>query len=39
MKLDAIGIIAKDLNASVKFYRLLGLEFPDPETEDHIEAK
>ena len=36
-KLDAIGIVSKDLKASVAFYRLLGLAFPDPDG-DHIEA-
>lgn len=38
-KLDAIGIIAKDMGASLRFYRLLGLDFPE-ETggEDHVEA-
>ena len=30
-KLDAIGIVSKDLKASVAFYRLLGLAFPDPD--------
>lgn len=38
MKLDAIGIVAHDLNESMKFYRLLGLDFPDHTTEDHVEA-
>ena len=36
-KLDAIGIVSKDLVASVRFYRLLGVPFPD-STEDHQEA-
>ena len=36
-KLDAIGIVSKDLRASVAFYRLLGLAFPD-EGADHLEA-
>src|SRR5688572_30588408 len=35
--LDAIGIVAADVAASAKFYRLLGLEFPD-SAEDHLEA-
>jgi uncharacterized glyoxalase superfamily protein PhnB len=39
MKLDAIGIVAKDLRKSVVFYRMLGLGFPDaPGSEDHVEA-
>ena len=29
--LDMIGIISTNLERSVAFYRLLGLEFPDPE--------
>ena len=36
-ELDAIGIVSADLNASVRFYRLVGLQVPDA-TEDHIEA-
>lgn len=36
-QLDAIGITSKDLAASVRFYRLLGVPFADP-TEDHLEA-
>ena len=36
-KLDAIGIVSKDLKASVAFYRLLGIAFPDPDG-DHLEA-
>ncbi len=35
--LDAFGIVCADIAKSVKFYRLLGLEFPDPG-DDHIEA-
>ena len=37
MKLDAIGIVSADMKESIRFYRLLGLDFPDSE-EDHIEA-
>ncbi len=37
MKLDAIGIVSRDMKESVRFYRLLGLDFPDSD-EDHIEA-
>ena len=40
-RLDAIGLIVSDLEASVAFYRLLGLEFPvevDPEGHGHVEA-
>ncbi len=38
-RLDAIGIVARDLDAAIRFYRLLGLAFPDrAEGEDHLEA-
>ena len=36
--LAAIGIVSKDLKESVRFYRLLGLSFPDPDG-DHVEAR
>jgi catechol 2,3-dioxygenase-like lactoylglutathione lyase family enzyme len=35
--LDAIGIVSKDLAASIRFYGLLGVKFP-PLGEDHLEA-
>jgi uncharacterized glyoxalase superfamily protein PhnB len=35
--LNAIGIVSKDLGASVRFYRLLGVTFPEPDG-DHVEA-
>ncbi|HEV2250395.1 MAG TPA: VOC family protein [Candidatus Limnocylindria bacterium] len=35
--LNAIGIVSQDLGASVRFYRLLGAAFPDPDG-DHVEA-
>lgn len=31
VQLDMIGIVAKDVQASVEFYRQLGIDFPDPE--------
>jgi uncharacterized glyoxalase superfamily protein PhnB len=31
IQLDMIGITAEDVQASVAFYRLLGVDFPDPE--------
>lgn len=37
-QIDAIGIAASDIAASVAFYRRLGLDFPDGEPEDHVEA-
>jgi uncharacterized glyoxalase superfamily protein PhnB len=36
-KLAAIGITSRDLGASIRFYRLLGVAFPDPDG-DHVEA-
>ena len=35
-ELNAIGIVSKDLGASVRFYRLLGVAFPEPDG-DHLE--
>jgi uncharacterized glyoxalase superfamily protein PhnB len=37
-RLDAVGIVARDLGTSVGFYRALGLDFPDPGDDDHLEA-
>ena len=34
-QLDAIGLVVSDMEASLAFYRLLGL---DPAGEDHVEA-
>jgi uncharacterized glyoxalase superfamily protein PhnB len=36
-ELSAIGIVVSDLQRSIAFYRLLGVDFPD-EGEGHIEA-
>jgi uncharacterized glyoxalase superfamily protein PhnB len=36
-RLDAIGIVSADLKATVRFYRLVGLDLPE-STEDHIEV-
>lgn len=36
-ELNAIGIVASNLRASVAFYRLLGVDFPE-DGEGHIEA-
>jgi uncharacterized glyoxalase superfamily protein PhnB len=35
--LAAIGIVARDIKESVRFYRLLGVDVPDA-TEDHLDA-
>ena len=39
MQWDFVGITSSDLEASLRFYRLLGCPFPDPNGEDHIEAE
>jgi len=40
MRLDAIGIVAKNVRESIRFYSLLGLDFGAPKPdEDHVEAK
>jgi len=36
-ELNAIGIVSSDLAASIAFYRLLGVDFPE-DSEGHIEA-
>ncbi len=39
MHLDAIGIVVTDVPRALRFYRLLGLDFPEPESgQDHLEA-
>jgi catechol 2,3-dioxygenase-like lactoylglutathione lyase family enzyme len=35
--LNAVGIVAADMAASVRFYQLLGLDVPDPSP-DHLET-
>ncbi len=37
-ELEAFGITTADMAASVRFYRLLGVETPDPG-EEHVEAR
>ena len=38
-RLDAIGIVVKDMSAALRFYRLLELDFPEESGgEDHVEA-
>ncbi|MBL8065218.1 MAG: VOC family protein [Chthonomonadaceae bacterium] len=38
-RLDAIGIISKNLESTIAFYRLLGLDIPNPAPcEDHVES-
>lgn len=38
-QLNAIGLVTTDLEASLRFYRLLGLDIPaDAETQPHVEV-
>ncbi|HET7807416.1 MAG TPA: VOC family protein [Gaiellaceae bacterium] len=37
-ELNAIGIVASDMAASIRYYRLLGLDMPDTPGEGHVEA-
>jgi catechol 2,3-dioxygenase-like lactoylglutathione lyase family enzyme len=38
-KLDLVGIVARDMGASLSFYRRLGLDIPEGvEDEPHVEA-
>lgn len=39
-KPDMIGIVVKDMRATLEFYRAVGLEIPPgAEQEDHVEVK
>jgi uncharacterized glyoxalase superfamily protein PhnB len=39
-QLDAFGIVVSDMGRALRFYRRLGLEFPDrAEDEGHVEAQ
>jgi catechol 2,3-dioxygenase-like lactoylglutathione lyase family enzyme len=37
-ELNAIGIAVSDMAASIRFYRLLGLEVPETPDEGHVDA-
>lgn len=38
-RLDVVGIVVDDMRASLDFYRLLGVRFPDgADSEGHVEA-
>lgn len=37
-ELAAIGIVASDAARSIRFYRLLGVDFPETPGEGHVEA-
>ena len=36
--LNAIGIVATDMAASIRFYRLLGLDVPETPDEGHVDT-
>ena len=36
--LNAIGIVAADMAASIRFYRLVGLDVPETPDEGHVDA-
>jgi catechol 2,3-dioxygenase-like lactoylglutathione lyase family enzyme len=36
--LNAIGIVASDMAASIRFYRLLGLDVPETSDEGHVDT-
>ena len=37
-ELNAIGIVVSDMERSIAFYRLLGLDVPETPGEDHVDA-
>src|SRR6266480_520614 len=37
-ELNAIGIVATDMAASIRFYRLLGLDVPETPDEGHVDT-
>jgi uncharacterized glyoxalase superfamily protein PhnB len=37
-QLNAIGITVSDMAASIRFYRLVGLDVPDTPSEGHVDA-
>ncbi len=39
MGLDAIGIVSKDINKSIEFYKLLGIELKKTGGPDHLEGQ
>src|SRR3954452_13858057 len=36
--LNAIGIVVSDMERSIRFYRLLGVDFPETPDEGHLDA-
>jgi catechol 2,3-dioxygenase-like lactoylglutathione lyase family enzyme len=37
-QLNAIGIVASDMAASIRFYRLVGLDVPNTPSEGHVDT-
>jgi hypothetical protein len=37
-QLNALGIVASDMTAPIRFYRLLGLDVTDTPGEGHVDA-
>jgi len=37
-ELNAIGIVVSDMERSIRFYRLLGVDFPETPDEGHLDA-
>jgi catechol 2,3-dioxygenase-like lactoylglutathione lyase family enzyme len=37
-QLNAVGIVASDMEQSIRFYRLLGLDVPETPGEGHVDA-
>jgi uncharacterized glyoxalase superfamily protein PhnB len=37
-QLNAIGIVVRDMESSIRFYRLLGLDVPESPAEGHVDT-
>ena len=37
-QLNAIGIVVRDMESSIRFYRLLGLDVPETPAEGHVDT-
>ncbi len=38
-RLDALGVVVKDMARAIQFFRLLGVVVPETPGEDHVEVK
>ena len=38
-RLDALGVVVKDVARAIQFFRLLGVAMPETPGEDHVEVK